>query len=465
MTAVEMAGKIANGDLTAQEVMAAHYDQIERVNPQVNAIVTLIPREEAMAKAKAADEKQAAGEPLGVLHGLPIAHKDLTDTKGMRTTYGSPIFKDFVPEHNALIVERLQEAGALSIGKTNTPEFGAGSNTFNPVFGATRNPYNLDKTCGGSSGGAAVALACGMVPLADGSDMGGSLRNPAAFSNVVGFRPSPGRVPVWPKPSGWTVLGVEGPMARTVADLALMLSAIAGPTSKSPIALETPGETFAPPLDRDFSGTKIAWSENLGDLPIAPEITRVLNSQRGVFDGLGIETVSAEPNLTAAQDIFQTQRGVSFGSGLLPLIEKHRDQFKETIIWNAELAKQYSALDLANAEIARTALYHSFLEWMEPYDYLVCPVTQVLPFDLTTEYISEINGEKMDTYIHWMSVVYYITVLGLPAISVPAGFSEDGLPVGMQIVGKHHDDLGVLQIAHAFEQATKFNEQRPPILA
>ena len=273
LTATELTRRIRAKDLSVREVIEAHLAQIERVNPKVNAIVTHSDLTEVMDQADAADAALARGEDVGPLHGLPVAHKDLVETKGIRTTYGSPIFKDFVPEHDALIVERLKRAGAITIGKTNTPEFGAGSQTYNEVFGETLNPYDITKTCGGSSGGAAVALACGMLPIADGSDMGGSLRNPANFCNVVGFRTSPGRVPVWPAVLGWFPISVEGPMARTVQDAALMLSAIAGPDRRAPISISEPGEMFSQPLERDFNGVQIAWDRDLGGLPVDPQVT------------------------------------------------------------------------------------------------------------------------------------------------------------------------------------------------
>ena len=258
LTAVDMAQKIQQREISVREVMEAHLDQIEEINPCVNAIVTMIPPEKLLEEADAKDRAVARGEELGPLFGLPVAHKDLAMTKGLRTTFGSKIFRDFVPEEDSLIVERLRKAGAITIGKTNTPEFGAGSQTFNEVFGETANPYDMTKTCGGSSGGAAVSLACGMLPIADGSDMGGSLRNPASFCNVVGLRPSPGRVPVWPSLAAWFPLSVEGPMARTVQDVALILSAIAGPDPRSPISISEPGSVFTRPLERDFKGVKIA---------------------------------------------------------------------------------------------------------------------------------------------------------------------------------------------------------------
>jgi amidase len=275
--ATELARLIRAKQVSAVEAMQAHLGQIERVNPQVNAIVTLLP-ERALEGARAADAALARGEPVGPLHGLPIAHKDLVPTAGIRTTWGSPIYADHVPEVDALIVQRLRAAGAITIGKTNTPEFGAGSQTFNAVFGETRNPYDLSKTCGGSSGGAGAALACGMLPIADGSDLGGSLRNPGNFNNVVGLRPSPGRVPAWPTPLPWQPFSVLGPMARTVADVALLLSAIAGPDDRHPISIAEPGVGFRQPLGRDFHGVRVAWAPALGGLPVDPRVTAVLEA-------------------------------------------------------------------------------------------------------------------------------------------------------------------------------------------
>src|SRR5215210_8167233 len=263
LRATELARGIRTRELSVLEVMEAHLAQIERVNNEVNAIVTLT-AEEAVNRARAADEALARGEEVGPLCGLPVAHKDLSPTRGVRTTFGSLVYRDFVPDRDALIVERLKEAGAISVGKTNTPEFGAGSQTFNEVFGETLNPYDVTRTCGGSSGGAAVALACGMVPLADGSDMGGSLRNPASFCNVVGFRPSPGRVPSWPTTNAWQDLSVEGPMGRTVEDAALLLSAIAGPDARVPTSRAEPGSVFAPPLHADLGEAVVAWAPSAG---------------------------------------------------------------------------------------------------------------------------------------------------------------------------------------------------------
>ena len=464
MTAAELARRIRSKDLSAQEVMEAHLTQIERVNPKVNAIVTLLP-EQALEKAKACDKSLAWGDEVGPLHGLPIAHKDLVETRGIRTTFGSPIFRDFVPDRDALIVERIREAGAICIGKTNTPEFGAGSQTFNPVFGATLNPYDPTRTCGGSSGGAAVSLACGMLPVADGSDLGGSLRNPASFCNVVGFRPSPGRVPSWPDPTPWFPLTVEGPMARTVQDAALLLSVLAGPDPRSPMAIAQPGDLFRHPLERRFRGVRIAWSRDLGELPVDPRVIAVLDGQRHVFEDLGCVVEEISPDFRGADEAFKVWRAWRLELALGQLLKSHRERMKDTIIWNIEQGQRLSGPQIGRAEISRAELYHRVRTFMEEHEFLLLPVCQVLPFDVTQPYVREINGIPMATYLDWMRSCYYITVTGLPAISVPAGFTPDGLPVGLQIVGRHQDDFGVLQLAHAFEQATRVWTRRPPVAA
>ncbi len=452
LTAIELRNRIARRELSARDVMAAHLARIERTNPDLNAIVTLV-AESAMTAAALADERQARDEPLGLLHGLPVAHKDLFDTRGIRTTYGSPLYATQIPAADALIVERLKAAGAISVGKTNTPEWGAGSHTFNPVFGATRNPYDRTKTCGGSSGGSAVALAAGMVPIADGSDMGGSLRNPAAFCNVVGLRPSPGRVPSWPDRLAGLGLGVPGPMARTAADTALMLAAIAGPDPRSPIALEAPGSRFAEPLGRDWHGVRIAWAPRFGGLPYEPEIPAQIEAQRPRFEGLGCVVEEAEPNVDEADDVFKTLRAWHFATTHHDAWARHKAELKDTVAWNIERGLALSGPDLGRAELQRTTLYHRVRKFFERYDFLVLPVTQVMPFDIETEYPREIAGVPMTTYIDWMKSCYLISATGCPAISVPAGFGPGGHPIGLQIVGRHRDDFGVLQLAHAFGEA------------
>ena len=466
-TATEIGRWIRTGDISAREVMTAHLEQIERVNPAVNAIVTLLDSDTLMESALSADETLAnsSADGVGPLHGLPVGIKDLQPTAGIRTTYGSPIFKDFIPTEDSLTVKRYKDAGAIVIGKTNTPEFGAGSQTFNEVFGTTLNPYDLTKTCGGSSGGATVALACGMMPIAQGSDFGGSLRNPAAWSNVVGMRNSIGTVPVHPAPLGYTSESVTGGMGRTVADVALQLVALAGPDPRVPSSLMQPSSVFAQPLERDFVGTRIAWSRNVGGAPIDSAINETLDAQRHILEDLGCVVEDAEPPLQDASEIFHVLRAAIFAHQHEVNIRDHRDLVKETIIWNAEEGDRLTALDVKKAEERRTILYARMAEFMSRYDYLMLPVTSVPPFPADLEYPTTVAGQPLSNYLEWMSPCSSITVTGLPAISVPAGFDADGLPTGLQIVGRQRADFSVLQMAHAFEQATQYWRKRPALVA
>jgi amidase len=462
MTATDLAAHIRARKVSVTETVRAHLAHIERVNPKVNAIVTLT-AERALAEARAKDDALARGEVAGPLFGLPVAHKDLVPTRGIRTTYGSPIYRDHVPPEDGLIIERLRAAGAVTVGKTNTPEFGAGSQTFNQVFGRTLNPYDPTKTCGGSSGGAAVALACGMVPIADGSDMGGSLRNPAAFCNVVGLRPAPGRVPTWPTETPWFPFSVQGPMARTVQDTALLLSAMAGPDPRSPIAIAEAGDRFRAPLERSFSGVRIAFSLDLGGLPVDSRVRKAISAQRATFETLGCVVEDGQPDFGDAGEIFQVFRAWAFAIKYAPLLATHRDQTKDTVIWNVEQGLKLTGVDIGEAEVKRGRLYHRVREFMATRPFLVLPSTQVPPFDVTQPYVTEIDGVTLSTYVDWMRACSDITMTGLPAISVPAGFTDDGLPVGIQIVGRHQDEWGVLQLAHAFEQATNIGRRRPAV--
>ncbi len=458
-----MARLIRRGKLSAREVMAAHLKQIERVNPQVNAIVTLI-ADQATENARKADEAQARGAPLGPLHGLPVVHKDLFDTAGVRTTSGSRILKDHVPRQDAIIVERIARAGAISVGKSNTPEFGAGSQTFNEVFGATKNPYDLSRTCGGSSGGGAVSLACGMVPLADGTDSGGSLRNPPAFCNVVGLRTAPGRVPTEARGNAWATLSVNGPMARTVADVALLLSAIAGPDPRCPISINEPGSRFAGNLDRSFNGVRVAWFKNMGGIPFDPRILQAISAQRKVFEDLGCIVEEAEPDWTGAYESYDTLRAWGFAATQAENVRLHRELVKDTILWEVERGSRLSGADVTRALALRAQAWDRMRVFQEKYEYFIAPTTQVLPFDVSQPYPTEIEGVKMATYVEWQKSCILISALENPAISVPCGFTEDGLPVGLQIVGRHRDEWSVLQLAYAFEQATQAGLRRPRIV-
>lgn len=454
-TALELAGRLGAGEISAREVLAAHLDRIDASNGSVNAIVTLI-ADAAQDAAAAADERFArqGTHALGSLHGLPIAHKDLALTAGVRTTFGSPIFADFVPEEDELFVQRVRDAGAIVVGKTNTPEFGAGSQTFNPVFGVTRNPYDTTKTAGGSSGGAAAALACGMVPIADGSDLGGSLRNPASFCGVVGFRPTPGRVPSLAARDRRDALAVEGPMARTVQDAALLLSAMAGPDPRTPISLDGSGSRFAPPLDDLRERPRVAWAPRAdGSMPFERAVVEVFASTRVVFESLGCDLDEGFPDLGDARDVFLTLRAHGFASEFGPLLAEHREQIKPTVIWNIEQGLAQTDADLERAELAWAGLRRHVDAFFERFDFLVLPVCQVVPFDVELEYPTQIEGTPMTTYLDWMESCWSITVTECPAISVPAGFTIQGLPVGVQIVGRPGADLEVLRFAHAFERA------------
>ena len=463
MSAIEMARLIRAKKLSAREALAAHLKQIERINPQVNAIVTLAPEMAADAAAKA-DERQAHKETLGPLHGLPVAHKDLLETRGIRTTFGSPLFKSYVPTEDDIVVDRMRRAGAITIGKTNTPEFGAGSQTFNKVFGVTRNPYDLTKTCGGSSGGAAVSMACGLAPVVSGTDVGGSLRNPAAFCNVVGFRPSVGRVPNPKAAFAWSTLSTSGCLGRSVADLAYALSTISGPDSRAPLSINEPGELFARPLDRSFKGVRVAWFKDLGGVPFDPRVLAVVNGHRKTFESLGCLVEQAEPDFAPAETAFRVLRALSSANAYGAQLQDHPDAFKDTLKGEIEEGLQLTGMDVARAETAHGQIWRSFQVFLEKYEYFVLPTTQSPPFDADTPYPTEIAGVKFTGYIDWMKSCWYISATGNPAASVPGGFSAEGLPVGVQIVGRNREDFSVLQMAHAFELATGFGKKRPSIV-
>jgi amidase len=462
MTAVDMAAAIRRKKLSAREAMAAHLKQIERVNPKVNAIVTLV-AERAMENAAKADEAQARGAVLGPLHGLPIAHKDLVETAGVRTTFGSRIFKDNVPNRDGMVVESTRKAGAIMLGKTNTPEFGAGSQTFNEVFGSTKNPFDVSRTCGGSSGGAAVSVACGMIPIADGSDSGGSLRNPPAFCGVVGMRVSPGRVPGPSRGNAWSTVSVSGPIARNVSDLALALSAMAGPDPRSPIAIMEPGSKFAANLGRSFKGVRVAWFKNMGGIPFDPRILETVNAQRKVFESLGCIVEEAEPDWTGAYEGYDIQRAWGYAVSQAQNVKQHPDLVKDTIHWEVERGLKLTASDIARSYALKATAWDNMRIFQEKYEYFISPTTQVLPYDVTQPYPKEIQGVKMNTYVEWQMSCMLISATENPSISVPCGFTAEGLPVGLQIVGRHREDFSVLQMAYAYEQANPSAHRRPPV--
>jgi len=457
-SARKLASLLSKRKISAVELVSAFIAQVERVNPKLNAIVTFLP-EQALRAAKALDRKKQRS----LFAGLPIAYKDNVPTKGIRTTFGSPIFEKNIPDEDHLLVQRLSAAGAITLGKTNLPEFAAGSQTFNAVFGATLNPYDVSKTCGGSSGGAAVAVACGMLPFADGGDLAASLRNPANYCNVVALRPTPGRVPSWPAPNAWNTLSVLGPVARTVEDAAFLLSAMAGPDLRSPVSIAESGSIFLKPLKRSFKKTRIAWSRDLGGLPIDPRVTAVLERQKKLFADLGCIVENAEPDFTGATEAFETLRAQGFLQSYGEFYRTRRSDLKDDVAWNIEQGLRSTPEQIARATALRSELYQRMRAFLEKYDFLVCPVNQLPPYPVDSEWPREIAGVKMSNYLDWMKSCYFITITSHPAISVPAGFTPEGLPVGIQIVGRYRDDFGVLQLGHAFEQANPCWKKPPPL--
>jgi amidase len=458
-----LATRIARRELSARDVMTAHLAQIARLNPQLNAIVARLPDEACLALAAEADERQASGGPLGPLHGLPVAFKDLQDARGFVTARGSRIFKDHVSATDAVLVERVRKAGALAIGKTNVPEFGLGSHTYNEVYGVTRNPYDLTKSAGGSSGGAGAALAGGMLPIADGSDLGGSLRNPANFNNVVALRPSVGLVPTAPDPFPRLGFGVNGPMARSVDDVAFLLGVMAGPDPRDPGCEPLDPSALAGPLERDLRGVRVAWAPDLGGLPLDPRVRAVLDARRTTFESLGCVVDDTGPDLTAADDIFLTIRRWRTAAVFGPLLRSHRELMKPELVDEIEAGLRLRGSDVAAAMMRHGTLMERVRRFFDGHAVLVCAVNQVPPFDASITWPAEVAGVRMEHYVAWMRSAYWISATFCPALSVPAGFTSDGLPVGIQIVGRFRDDWTVLQVGYAFEQATRVGERRPEI--
>ncbi len=454
-----LAKAIRHRHVSVAEVMGAYLDHVAAVNPTYNAIISLRPRDALMAEARVADEDLARGEGHGALFGVPQAIKDLANTRGLRTTYGSPLFADFVPEVDAVVVERARRAGAIIIGKTNTPEFGLGSNTYNPVHGATRNAYDPGRIAGGSSGGSAVALALRLLPVADGSDMGGSLRNPAAFNNVFGFRPSQGRVPYAPTLDGFFgQMGIEGPMARSVDDLALLLTVQAGFDPRAPLSLDDPGYRYEERLRREPKGLRIAWGGDLGGhLAIEPGILDLCRGALDILSGLGVHVEEALPRFDFERlwQAFTVLRQFGLIGKLGPVFNDpaRRTKLKPEAQWEVERGLNLSASDVQRAGDARMAWYHALLALFEDHDFLALPTAQVFPFPIDQHWPNVVAGRQMDSYHRWMEVVVGATMAGCPAISVPVGFGPDGLPMGMQLIGRPRADLAVLQLARAYEDA------------
>jgi amidase len=458
-----LARLVRAGEISAREVMAAFLAQIERVNPKLNAIVAKLDDSQCLALADQADRRFAGGESVGVLHGLPFAFKDLDPAVGFPLTRGSRIFRDYIPAEDSILVERLKNAGVIPIGKTNVSEFGMGSHTYNEVYGTTLNPYDLAKSAGGSSGGAGAALAAGLLPLASGSDHGGSLRNPANFNNIVALRPTVGLVPIAPTALPFFGISVKGPMGRSVSDVAFLLSAMAGAHPRDPACYPSDPAVFAQPLERDFKNVHVAWSLDLESLPLDRRVRELLQAQRKTFTDLGCLVEDACPDFSDADEIFLTLRAWNYWHTLGPLLEKYRQQMKPEAVWQIESGSKLTGSEVADAMARRGELMARMRRFQERYEFLICAVNQVPPFDASIDWPHEIDGVKMENYIAWMKSAYWISATFHPAISVPAGFTHDGLPVGIQIVGRYRDDFGVLQLAHAFEQATGFGRRRPNV--
>ncbi|MUK01356.1 amidase [Vibrio cholerae] len=462
LSAVELTGAIRRREVSAREALEAHFDRIDAVNGTINAVITE-DRENALVLADAADELTLSGADLPPLHGLQMTHKDTHNTKGLRTTQGSTVFKDFVPEFDDLIITRLKKAGVVTTGKTNVPEFAAGSHTFNEVFGTTVNPYDTTRSAGGSSGGVAASIAARIQPLGDGSDMGGSLRIPASFCNVVGYRPSIGVVPSLPTRNAWAWLARHGLMARDVEDIALGMTAIAGADPAIPYAYPVAG-SFGVSLERDLTGLRIGWSPDFGlGVPVDREVLRVLEGQLQVFTDLGAIVEQAAPDLRDADQVFGATRAFDFVLGLGELVQKHGEAIKPEIRWNVEQGLQLTAQDLVDAALARTRLDAGVRRFFGKYDVFASPAAQVLPFDATERYPTSVNGVEFETYLDWMRSACLVSATGLPAVSVPAGFSDDGLPVGLQLAMPHGSDVDLLQVAYAFEQATGWAKRAPEL--
>src|SRR5215831_8885185 len=445
-SARELAARIRSRRISSREVMAAHLERINRLNPTLNAIVAMLDDDGCLALADAADRRLASRETVGPLHGLPWAFKDLEDAAGFPNTAGSPIFKHRIPTTDSPLVGLLRRAGVIPIGKTNVPEFGMGSHTYNNVYGTTVNPWDTTKSAGGSSGGAGAALASGMLPLADGSDLGGSLRNPANFNNIVALRPTSGLAPALLDDTSFG-LGVKGPMARSVDDAAFLLGVMTGKDW---------------PAEGDVSGARVAWSVDLGGLPLDPRVRDVLTAVRPTFEALGCRVDNACPDLTGADEVFLTLRRKRSFTNLGAFLWTDRRRMKPEAVEEIERGAALNAADVAKAEATHRKLLARLSKFFETYRFLVCAVNQVPPFDAMLAWPREINGVAMEHYAAWMKSAYWISTTLGPAISVPAGFTAEGLPVGVQIVGRRGDDLGVLQMARAFEIRTGFLKRRPP---
>ncbi len=470
MDAALLSKTIHSRQVSCVEVMTAYLNHIERINPQVNAIVALQERADLLTQARERDTQLGCGASMGALHGLPLAVKDLQAVKGMRMTMGSPILKNFVPAADGLMVERLRSAGAIFIGKTNTPEFGLGSHTYNNVYGATRNAYDLTRSAGGSSGGAAVSLALRMLPVADGSDYGGSLRNPAGWNGVFGFRTSIGRVPNDAQDAWLPSMGVSGPMARNVTDLALLLSIQAGFDARAPLSLDGVGSVFQRSLDGSCKGKRIAWGADFkGHAPCEAGVLEVCRKAVQTLESIGCVVDEAVPDFDF-EALWQATirlRGWQQGASIQAYYDDpaKRALLKPEAVYEIETGMRQSARDITAASVVRTAWSQLMRKFLERYDFLVLPTAQVFPFDINQHWPQEIAGKKMQTYHEWMKGTLLVTMSGCPALAAPAGFSDAGLPMGIQFIAPNRQEFSCLRLAYAYESALSSRNRRlPPLL-
>lgn len=461
LTACEAVALLAAGEVSPLELVDAAAERITATDPHINALPTLcLERARTHARRLMRAGRRAGAGPQW-LGGLPIAVKDLTPVAGVRTTWGSPIYADYIPDRSDVLVERLEANGAIVIGKSNTPEFGAGASTFNEVFGKTRNPWNVAKSVAGSSGGSAAALAAGQVWLATGSDLGGSLRTPASFCSVVGLRPSPGRVAHAPAELPFNTLSVSGPMGRNAADVALLLDAMCGHDRADPLSLPAPGQPFSKAMREHPPPRRVGFSPDLGLLPVAPEVVALCRSAAERLTDADAVVDDACPDFSEAVETFQTLRAALFAMQMTELLRDHREQLKPEVVWNIEQGLALRAEDIGRAERARAHLYRSVVEYFSRYDLLLCPAAIVPPFDVDIRYVTEVNGQRFDNYVDWIGITYAITLTSCPALSAPAGFTAEGLPVGLQIVGPPRGEADVLAAAALLEELNPLPTRAP----
>ncbi|MBM4235000.1 MAG: amidase [Firmicutes bacterium] len=467
MPATVIADRVKTKKVSPTEVVKTFLERIDMINPLINAYCT-VAEESALRAARELEEKIKAKIPIGSLAGVPVSIKDVTLTKGIRTTFGSLLYKDYVPQIDSLVVERLKAAGAIIMGKTNTPEFAAGGSTYNDLFGPTRTPWNTAYNSGGSSGGSAAAVAAGLCALAEGNDLGGSLRIPASFCGIVGMRPSPGRIPFYPNDLYWDTMSLEGPMARNVEDLALMFDVLAGPDRRSPVALMPGEESFHESLKMGLGSKcsfKVAWSDNLNLTPVDHEVLQVARRSIKTFEQLGCTVIEDCPDYSGLQETAAVLRGVRYAALYQDELEKPEflELVNPNVISNARQGLALSAAAIAKADQYRSRLWQQMLSFFERYDLIAVPTVPIKPFPADTAYPTSINGQEMKSYIDWIMLTYAFSVTGLPAISIPCGWTKEGFPVGLQLAGKPGGERELLIAAACFESRQSWHDRRPPL--